>query len=120
MHVLVHGIKACDSCRRACRALDEAGIAYRFRDLRAQPPAAEEVHRWLDAVGADALINRRSRTWRELDAATRALAGADPVTVLCRHPTLIRRPLFDCDGRVRVGPAPGGGEALAAWLRAAG
>jgi len=102
--LLVHGIGSCDACRKARRWLDERGIAFEWVDLRELPQTAETVSRWLDEVGAERLVNRRSTTWRELAQASRpALDCPELPEFLVAHPLLIKRPVFDTGDAVRVG-----------------
>ncbi|MDA3921473.1 MAG: Spx/MgsR family RNA polymerase-binding regulatory protein [Salinisphaera sp.] len=93
--VHIYGIKNCDSCRRARRWLDEAGVAYQWIDLRTDGIDRARLEIWKDVLGADVLLNKRSKTWRDFDARQRAAAQADPVAVLVGHPTLIKRPVLE-------------------------
>lgn len=100
----MHGLQTCDSCRKARRWLERAGIAYRFRDLRAEPLREAEAAAWLDALGTERLVNRRSTTWRKLDEAERERAlGGDAAALLAAHPTLLKRPLIEAPGGPYVG-----------------
>lgn len=104
MSVRIFGIKSCDSCRKARKWLEAQGIDYRWTDLREQPPARATLEQWLNAVGSEALVNRRSATWRGLDGQQRpALDSPELLATLLEHPTLIKRPLFEHAGEVRVG-----------------
>lgn len=101
----IHGIKACDTCRKALKWLAAEDKAHQWQDIREQPLDEATIVRWLQAVGAETLVNRRSTTWRQLDGQTRA-AVMDPATsaaVLMTHPTLIKRPVFEHDGAILVG-----------------
>lgn len=101
----VYGIKACDTCRKALKWLDEQDQDYRWHDVRADGLERSNVESWLAALGPDALVNRRSTTWRGLDEDVRA-AAMDPARaadVLLEHPTLIKRPVFVSDDRVLLG-----------------
>ncbi|MDU8943412.1 arsenate reductase family protein [Ovoidimarina sediminis] len=82
------GIPSCDTTRRALKALAEKGVE--FRDVRADPLTPEERAVLLERFGED-LINRRSTTWRGLDAGERA---QDPDALLAAHPTLMKRPVI--------------------------
>ena len=110
MALQFYGLKNCDSCRAALKALDGAGIEVAFRDVRDDgvPP---DVLRWaLDAHGADKVINRRSTTWRGLDEAARA---GNPVDLLVANPPLMKRPLFVmADGAIIIGWDDGARAAL--------
>ncbi|GAB4171989.1 MAG: ArsC family reductase [Wenzhouxiangellaceae bacterium] len=103
MTIRVWGIAACDRCRQARRTLDAQGMSYHWRDLREAPPEPSELGRWLDLLGTGQLVNRRSTTWRSLDAEQRAMLETDPVALLAAHPLLVRRPLIERDGQIRVG-----------------
>lgn len=101
----VYGIKTCDTCRKARRWLDEAGIAYRWHDLREAPPDAATLDRWIDRLTAERLINRRSTTWRGLDDDQRAAADSAEGAreLLSEHPTLIKRPVIEAGKVMMVG-----------------
>ena len=79
------GIKTCDTCRKAAKALDVV-----MRDIRAEPLEASEISRFLAEFGSD-LVNKRSTTWRNLDEADRTRT---PQELLADHPTLMKRPVF--------------------------
>lgn len=99
----LYGIKNCDSVTKARKWLDDIDADYRFHDFRVDGLNAEQVNRWYEAVG-DALVNRRSTTWKQLDEASRArLEQGEVVQVLLAHPTLIKRPVLECDEEVCVG-----------------
>ncbi len=101
----VFGIKTCDTCRKARKWLDENGKPYQWQDLREQPVDAQRLQRWLDELGPEQLINRRSTSWRQLDEATRTrvMNPATATAVIEQHPTLIKRPVFETGDRVMVG-----------------
>ena len=87
--IVIHGLKSCDTCRRALKTLRDAGREGRLRDLRADPPDEEEIARWLEILGPG-LLNTRSTTWRALSETDRA---ADPVALMRAHPALVKRPI---------------------------
>lgn len=95
----LYGLKTCDTCRAALRALREAGHDPAFVDVRQAPLSPAELDWFIDAFG-DALINRRSTTWRGLAEAERQMA---PATLLAAHPTLMKRPVIDRDGMLSLG-----------------
>lgn len=103
--IILYGLKNCDTCTKARQWLATQGIDHAFVDLRADGIERGRIRRWLDEVGHETLINRRSRTWRELDETERAVAGDEAAAdLLLRHPTLIKRPVLELDtGGVVVG-----------------
>jgi len=100
----VYGIKSCDTCRKARRWLEAAGVDFAWIDLRDDTPDPATLQRWLDAVGAERLVNRRSATWRGLDKRRRPALDAPALAdTLLEYPTLIKRPVFERAGGIRVG-----------------
>ncbi len=72
-------------------------------DVREDGITRERLEAWRDALGDAALLNKRSKTWRDFDADQRAAAEADPIPVLLEHPTLIKRPILETDGDTLAG-----------------
>jgi len=103
--MIIYGIKNCDTCRKARRWLVESGRAHTWRDLREDGPDALTLRQWIERVGVDRLVNRRSTTWRGLGESDR-IRASDPdgaASLLAEHPTLIKRPVFELGDRVLVG-----------------
>jgi arsenate reductase-like glutaredoxin family protein len=90
----IHGLKTCDACRKAVK---ETGAE--LRDVREDPLTEAEIARFLEEFG-DALVNRRSTTWRGLSEAERA---GDPAALLAAHPTLMKRPVVEDGERLLLG-----------------
>lgn len=82
----IYGIKTCDTCRKAIKALPNAA----FVDVRADGVPDDVMARALDAFG-EKLVNTRSTTWRGLSPEQRL---EHPVALLAAHPTLMKRPLI--------------------------
>lgn len=82
----IYGLKTCDTCRKAIKALPDAS----FVDVRGDGVPDDVMQRARETFGA-ALLNTRSTTWRGLSEAER---GAAPDTLLKAHPTLMKRPLI--------------------------
>lgn len=84
------GLRNCDTCRKAHKALEAAGREVRFVDLRKDGLKEGQLEIFLDRFGGD-LINRRSTTWRGLSEAARS---ASPLDLLAAHPALMKRPVI--------------------------
>ncbi|MBA1146418.1 ArsC family reductase [Ectothiorhodospiraceae bacterium WFHF3C12] len=104
MSTTLYGIKSCDTCRKARRWLDRAGVQYDYHDLRENGIDAETLRDWCDRLGWEALLNRRSTTWRGLAEDERAnLDDEAAVELMLRHPTLVKRPVLEAGGSTCVG-----------------
>lgn len=92
------GLKTCDTCRKAFKELEKNGDAG-FRDVRSDPLSRDQVEQFHASFG-DALINRRSTTWRALSDEERA---RDPIDLILDHPTLMKRPVVFSDSGLTLG-----------------
>ena len=103
--VTVYGIPNCDQVRRARAWLDLHDVVYRFHDFRRDGCGAALVARFIDAVGAEHLINRRGTTWRALDELRRSEVDSDAGArdLLVANPALIKRPVLAFGARIMVG-----------------
>jgi len=95
-------LKTCDTCRKALKALRDAGHVPEVIDVRADGVSAQTIAAVLAQLG-DAVVNKSSATWRGLSDAEKARPVAD---LLVDHPTLIKRPVIDVDGTFSVGWKP--------------
>ena len=92
----LYGLKNCDTCRKALKALPQAQLV----DVRTDGVGADVLARALAQFGA-ALVNTRSTTWRALDAGARA---QPPLALLQAQPSLMKRPLIEtADGTLYLG-----------------
>jgi arsenate reductase-like glutaredoxin family protein len=104
---VVHGLRTCDTTRAALKAL--AGQGAGLRDVREDPLPREVLADWLARLGPG-LVNRGSATWRGLGEEERQ---ADPLTLLMRHPALMKRPVVTRGERLTMGWS---GPVRIAWL----
>jgi len=104
--LILYGLKTCDTCRKALKALEAAGRSTDFVDVRSDPGLAARLPGWIAAVGVDTLANTRSTTWRGLDEDERARLSGDAAGLLADHPALIKRPVIEAGGAVHVGWTP--------------
>lgn len=104
MLVTVYGLKNCDTCRKALKWLDAAGVSHRFHDVRADGVSRTEIADWVAQVGWETLLNRRGTTWRALsDADKDGVDAVKAASLMAAHPALIKRPVFEIDGKIAVG-----------------
>lgn len=98
MTIEILGLRACDTCRKALKALPGA----RLRDVRDAPLTAAEIDALLGVFG-DALVNRASTTWRSLSEVDRA---QDRAALLAAHPALMKRPVIKAGDALHLGWTP--------------
>lgn len=102
--VTIYGIRNCDKCRAAIKWFANQPFDSTFHDVRADGISATTVKRWQTAIGDDALMNKRSPTWRNIpDAEKTDLDSAGNRALMLAHPTLIKRPVVEYAGSIVVG-----------------
>ena len=95
MTTTLYGISNCDTVRKARRWLDARNVDYRFHDFRADGLEENAVRGWLAALGWEALVNRRSSSWKTLPPGEReAMDDGRALAQILAMPTLIKRPLL--------------------------
>lgn len=100
----LYGIKNCDTVKKARQWLDQQGIEHQFHDVRVDGLDAAQIDAWRQQVAWEALLNKRSTTWKQLDETSKASVNSDTVTdVLLANPTLIKRPVLEYSGKVHIG-----------------
>ncbi|QEY12511.1 ArsC family reductase [Cellvibrio sp. KY-YJ-3] len=100
----LYGIKNCDTVKKARSWLEQHKVDYRFHDFRADGLTSAQIETWIAEIGLDALVNRRSTTWKELDDAIKNnFSEATAAKVISANPTLIKRPLLDTGKQKHVG-----------------
>ncbi len=105
----LYGIANCDKVRAARRWLDQHGINYRFHDYTKVGVDSQRLTAWVTALGWETLLNRRGTTWRRLPEAVRAnVDRTAAIDLMQQHPTIIRRPLLEVDGKAFLGFDPAG------------
>lgn len=103
----IYGIPNCDTCRKARKWLDAAGVDYVFHDVRQDGLDRASVSGWEKLVGWQKILNTRSTTWRGLSAADKADVDASKaVQLILSHPTLLKRPVAADDDSVVIGFSP--------------
>lgn len=100
----LYGIKNCDTVKKACKWLDEHNIDYRFHDFRVDGLDETLLQRFSTELGWERMLNKRSTSWRQLDAAQKDRLNEQSALQLMRDiPTLIKRPILDMGQSMLIG-----------------
>ncbi len=107
MSVTIHGIKACDTMKKARDWLDSHGVAYAFHDYKVAGVERATLVAWARAVGWESLLNRSGTTFRKLPEADKQGLDEDKaIRLMLAQPSMIKRPVLDLGGRLLVGFKP--------------
>jgi len=100
----IYHLKTCDTCRKAIKALRAAGHDPELHDVRADGLDSSVLESLEAALGYEALVNKKSTTWRGLsDAQKSGLDRDTALTLLGENPTLMKRPVIEHDGKTTIG-----------------
>ena len=104
MSVAFYGIPNCDTVKKARLWLDGKSIEYAFHDYKKEGADPARLAAWADAVGWEALLNRRGTTYRGLSEADKAdIDRAKALRLMVDNPSMIRRPVVEHAGGVLAG-----------------
>lgn len=107
MAIVIYGIKACDTMKKARTWLDAHGVTYDFHDYKAVGIDRPRLERWCKEVGWETLLNRSGTTFRKLpEADKKGLTEKKAVALMLAQPSMIKRPVLDLGKRLVVGFRP--------------
>ncbi|SCY05351.1 transcriptional regulator, Spx/MgsR family [Nitrosospira sp. Nl5] len=107
MTITIYGIRNCDTIRKARSWLEGQGVVYRFHDYKTAGIERSNLEYWCRELGWEALLNRAGTTFRKLpDLDKQELDAQKATALMLAHPSLIKRPVLDLDGRLLVGFKP--------------
>ena len=107
MKTTLHGIKNCDTMKKARAWLESHGIEYHFHDYKSAGIDRARLEAWAKQVGWETLLNRAGTTFRKLpDADKEGLDARKAVALMLAQPSMIKRPVLDVGGKLTVGFKP--------------
>ena len=107
--IKVFGIPNCDQVKKSQKWLKDRGIEFEFHDYKKQGITKKQLSDWCKIVDWGILLNKRSRTWKELNekelsqAVRSNLTQAKAITLMQQHPILIKRPVIQKGKTITVG-----------------
>jgi arsenate reductase (glutaredoxin) len=105
--VTIHGIRNCDTMKKARAWLDGRGIAYAFHDYKIDGIARGKLEAWARDAGWEVLLNRAGTTFRKLaEKDKEGLNEKKAIALMVAQPSMIKRPVIDLGGKLLVGFKP--------------
>ncbi|MEO9132078.1 MAG: arsenate reductase [Sphingomonas sp.] len=107
MAVTLHGIKNCDTMKKAWTWLDTHGVTYTFHDYKKLGIDEATLRRWSGVVGWEVLLNRAGTTFRALPDSDKAGIDEDKaIALMLANPSMIKRPVLESGSTLLVGFKP--------------
>ena len=100
----LYGIPNCDTMKKARKWLDSHGVAYEFHDYKKLGVDEARLRTWVKQAGWEVLLNRRGMMWRKVqDDVRAAIDEASAIELMLSTPSIIKRPVLEHEGVLRVG-----------------
>lgn len=103
--VQIFGTAGCSDTRKAQRFFKERRVKVHFVDLKQRAASAGELKRFAQKFGADRLLDRDSKRFRDLGLHAAHLSESRILPLLEQEPLLIRTPLVRSGNLLTVGLA---------------
>lgn len=104
---VIFGIPNCDTVKKARSWLNKHKVDYQFHDFRRDGLTEKQIKAWLGKVDLDVLLNKRSRTWRDLSDSDKSnVTAPKAIKLMLKQPSLIKRPVLVTGKDVTVGFDP--------------
>ncbi|MGD8784378.1 MAG: ArsC family reductase [Thioalkalispiraceae bacterium] len=105
--VVIFGIPNCDTVKKARDWLDKRNIDYQFHDFRRDGLTNKQIKSWLTQVDVEILLNKRSRSWRNLSETDKShLTENKAIKLMLNQPSLIKRPVLVKGKKINIGFDP--------------
>ncbi|MDH5573020.1 MAG: ArsC family reductase [Gammaproteobacteria bacterium] len=102
--ITLYGIPNCDTIKKARAWLEKNNIEYQFHDFKQAAPTATQLSQWITQLGWEALLNKRSTSWRNLsDKDKDKLDQTRASKIMLAQPVIIKRPVLDKNGDFYAG-----------------
>ncbi|MBR9727122.1 ArsC family reductase [Shewanella intestini] len=112
--MILFGIKNCDTVRKARKWLENNNYDITFHDFREDGIDEAQIQKWVELIGWEALLNKRSTSFRALSDDSKAnINQQTAITLMAQQPTLIKRPVLSHNGHIITGFKA---ETYQAWL----
>jgi arsenate reductase len=104
----IYGIANCDKVRKARKWFAEQDIDAAFHDFRKDGLDPGLLSYWLESADWNSLLNRAGTTWRKLPETRRdaITSEASALALMLEMPTVIKRPVIEHRGALRIGFDP--------------
>ena len=102
--MILFGIKNCDSVKKAKKWLESSSIQYKYQDFRQDGIDRHKLEIWINTLGWESVINRRSTSWKALDSKMKdQIDNQRAIELILKYPTLVKRPVVEARNILLVG-----------------
>ena len=94
--IVIYGLPYCDATKLAMEWFKVHNISFSLHDYKTQGITAGILQGWCQQKGWQLLLNKRSTTWRSLNAATQSGVTDEEtaIALMVQNTSLIKRPVI--------------------------
>lgn len=98
----LYGIPNCDTVKKTRDWLDKKEIDYQFHNYKTEGISKEKLATWIEQVGLETILNKKSTTWKGLSPEDQAKAARKPgaIKLMVNYNSLIKRPVLEQNEKV--------------------
>ena len=93
----VYGIPNCDTVKKTLNWLTAKKVKFQFHNYQVDGIATTQLKHWCKQKGWEILLNKKSATWRGLDATAQAKITNEKaaITLMTAANSIIKRPVIE-------------------------
>jgi len=103
--LMVYGIPNCDVVKKTMNWLTAKKTGFEFHDYKRSGISKEKLEAWCKEIGWEALLNKRSTTWRELPLSVQNKITNQPAAIklMMEQTSIIKRPVIEYGRSITAG-----------------
>lgn len=105
MDVQIFGVMSDADTRKALRFFKERRVKVHFVDFKVRRPSRGELRRFVQKLGADAILDRGSKRFQALGLKSAHYGEERWLDIAEAEPLILRMPLVRQENRLTAGPA---------------
>lgn len=106
-HIVLYGIRQCDTVKKAQAWLEQHDITYKIHDYKKDAVTTALLDYWMQQIDWSVILNRAGTTFRKLPEQDKIeLDKNKAISLMLDSPSMIKRPIIDVDGQIYVGFKP--------------
>lgn len=100
----LYGIPNCDQVKKSQIWLSDHNIGFTFHNFKEKGIRKSQLVNWCETVPWELLLNKRSKTWKELSEKDKSnLTQSKAISLMQKHPALIKRPVAQSNKSIELG-----------------
>jgi len=103
--VKIYGIPNCDIVKKTLDWFKQKKIVYQFHNFKTNKISGAKLLEWINIAGVDAVVNKRSTTWRNLSQENQQKMQdtKQAIEIIMVEPSIIKRPVIESEKGLVIG-----------------